>query len=309
MAWTPNETGWKTYNNDFAEIVYGTMDGSDVDTAWYHGSNTEAYNKDVSVSSGVNRYQAIVKFSFTGTKFRIRQIINSSAGEYAIYIDDVKVKNVARSTEIAYSTTTLSDTTHVCKIYFDIIPTYTRSIYVDSIDVNETDNIIPYFEPKTKYLIQNDSSNVFKIDNGSVVDLGVVSVDESLFTSQGVNTMPSLTEENLTQIGSCKILKWTDSGEAEHTLNLQGDYKDQLFKLMDGWKLLTWTDNASATSCGMTCGIDPISLMDNLVDYKLKMWTDDVNVISPLLKYEAKTSYKPIDILDNNFKVLMYKEE
>jgi hypothetical protein len=141
----------------------------------------------------------------------------------------------------------------------------------------------------------------------NLIKLEQVSTTEEVFKTQGMDTLPSLTEEILTQIGSCKLLKWTDSAETEHTVNMQGEYQDKLFKLIDGCKILTWTDNESAEKCGMTYSHKPVRLMDNPQNYKLKMWTDNTDVTEPRLDYECG-EYRPIDKMDDRFKVLMYKE-
>ncbi|GCD11777.1 hypothetical protein [Clostridium tagluense] len=142
---------------------------------------------------------------------------------------------------------------------------------------NDSQGWRPVFEvlPQTKYLVQNKNNNLFKIINDVVIDLGIISPIENVFIKQGMNIMPLLTEAIITQIGNCKVLKWTDSGIVNHTLNIQVEYKDKLFKCIEG--------------------------------YKLKMWTDDVSISTAKLNYSTEP-YRPIDKLDEKFKVLMYKE-
>lgn len=57
-------------------------------------------------------------------------------------------------------------------------------------------------------------------------------------------------------------------------------------------------------------GFDDITLLNSLEhkqDYKLLVWTDNVDAKSATLNYSCET-FRPIDKLDNKFKVLMYKE-
>lgn len=132
-----------------------------------------------------------------------------------------------------------------------------------------------FYQTINKYLIKNHNNNIFKISAGVLVDLGVIPLTESIFITQGMSSIVSLTEQMLTQVGSCKVVKWTDSGVTNQTSGLQGVYKDKLFKLIPNCKLKMWTDDTSITSAKLNIATNP---------------------------------YRPIDKLGNDFKILMYKE-
>lgn len=123
-----------------------------------------------------------------------------------------------------------------------------------------------------KYLIQNKTNVLSTIDGSGLVNLGAVAPAEELFNSDGF--------DDITLINGVAL-------EPES-------------------KILTWTDNMDATKLSLDCGIPPTNLLNE--DHKLLMYTDDTDISSATLNYNCD-SYRPIDKTDEQFKILMYKEE
>ena len=123
-----------------------------------------------------------------------------------------------------------------------------------------------------KYLIQ-DKTNVLKtISEGELVDLGAVEPTEELFNTQGFDDV---------------LLTNGVSIEPES-------------------KILVWTDNTSATKLSLDYDIPPTNLLNS--DNKLLMYTDNTDIVDVTLNYNCD-EYRPIDKTDEQFEILMYKEE
>ncbi|GCD11782.1 hypothetical protein [Clostridium tagluense] len=97
--------------------------------------------------------------------------------------------------------------------------------------------------PINKYLIQN-KNNLFKVEDEEVTDLGVVTPTEDLFKSQGMDEIPFFTELMITQLGNCKVLKWTDNTNDEKSLTLVYGCKKYipLDKIQDEFDILEYIE-------------------------------------------------------------------
>lgn len=132
-----------------------------------------------------------------------------------------------------------------------------------------------------KYLIQDKNSILYKYDGVNIVAIGDNTLSDTNFINNGVNDLTVIPQS-----------VWAST-----------------FPNISDIKILLWTDDMSKTEANLVYNCDQFDMAQWLKDNQcnLLIWTDDTTKTSVNMLYNTSSSYKPIDLLQNNFNILIKK--
>lgn len=125
-----------------------------------------------------------------------------------------------------------------------------------------------------KYLLQAMNNKIYVVNNNLLTEL-TGAINETLFINSGMNSLNlNLTNDMINQLGKFKVLKYTDLSTLQN-ININGNYKQQIYKIVPNSKLL--------------------------------MYTDDITKTKVFASSKTTEIYKPYDKLGNEFEIHAYK--